>query len=82
MSLSITSSIAARIISKCGGHKATAELAGVSLPYVYRWTYPRERGGLNGRVPELARRALLGAAKAGRVNLTPLDFEEGWADHD
>jgi hypothetical protein len=44
-------SIAQRIITKCGGHKAVAEALNISLQRVYCWTYPRERGGTGGTIP-------------------------------
>lgn len=73
------SPVAARVIAKCGGREAAAALARVSVNYVYRWTYEKERGGLSGRVPDQARRNMLDAALRGEVSLTPADFEEGWS---
>lgn len=82
MSQKPISPVAERIIAKCGGHTRVSELAQVSVNYVYRWTYPQERGGLSGRVPETARRRLLELARTGQVPLTPFDFEEGWPQAD
>lgn len=73
------SPVAAHVIAKCGGREAAAAFARVSVNYVYRWTYEKERGGLAGRIPDQARRNMLDAALRGEVSLTPADFEEGWS---
>jgi len=65
---------AQRIIEKCGGVTRTAELVGRSESWVYRWTYPRERGGTGGLVPRQAQFALLDAARDGKVDIQPADF--------
>ena len=68
------SPIAARIIQKCGGHKAVALITGAKLSAVYRWTYPRSRGGRGGVIPRGPQAKLIEAARAGLVNLTAEDF--------
>ena len=42
---------ASHIIALLGGPQATAELAGVHISRVFRWTYPKARGGTGGLVP-------------------------------
>lgn len=71
--------IASRIIKKCGSVSKTAELANTSENWVYRWTYAKEKGGTGGEVPRAAQQALLDAAAAGKVAITPSDFFEGAA---
>lgn len=65
------------VIAKCGGARRTAELAGCTVNYVYRWI-TKAPCGQGGRVPEKPRRTLLRAARNGLVDLTPADFERGW----
>lgn len=36
------------LISQVGGFKEAARICGVHFTTVYRWTYPRERGGTGG----------------------------------
>jgi len=42
---------AERVIQKFGGRQKVAEALGIDISRVYRWTYPRERGGTDGRIP-------------------------------
>lgn len=66
--------IAARVIEKCGGIKATAELCQRSPNWVRKWTYPKNRNGRGGVVPHDDAQRLLAAALRGEVDLTPADF--------
>ena len=66
--------IADSIIRKCGGHAQVAQWLGLSLTQVYRWTYPRERGGTGGLVPARRQGELLAKARAAGVDLEPADF--------
>ncbi len=66
--------VAQRIIEKCGGPEAVAALAGVHVSRVYRWTYPRERGGTGGLIPTRHQTALLEKARDKGIELTPADF--------
>jgi hypothetical protein len=68
--------IAKRIIEKCGGVAKTAALIGQSESWVYRWTYPKDKGGTGGLVPRSAQEALLAASKDGKVQIAPADFFE------
>jgi len=62
------------VIAKCGGHKKVAELIGVDVSWVYRWTYPPERGGSGGQIPRKQQIKLLEKARAEKIDLTPADF--------
>lgn len=68
------------VIDKCGGAEAVADLCGCSVNWVYRWLMSSDSGGTGGRVPTKPRRRLLDAALAGKVDLSPADFEDGWAE--
>ena len=65
---------AAAIVKKCGGAQAVADLVGVHVSNVHRWTYPRERGGTGGHVPARHQQAILDAARRLGIDLTPADF--------
>lgn len=65
---------AARIIDKLGGAKRVAEIVGVDVSRVHRWTYPRERRGTGGIVPSRHQQRLLDHARANGIDLTPADF--------
>lgn len=68
------SSAASRVIEKCGGVEKTAQIAGRAASSVYRWRWPRKNGGTGGLVPSDAADALMRAARAGLVDLSPEDF--------
>lgn len=75
---------AARVIAKFGNARrlaeATQRLADPSLhrsPHVvYRWTYPKSKGGTNGRIPSSALEAVLAAARLEGILITPADLYE------
>ncbi|VTZ49473.1 conserved hypothetical protein [Methylocella tundrae] len=62
------------VIDKCGGPKAVATMLGIKLASVYKWTYPKERGGTNGLIPSTHQGELLNRARAAGIELTPDDF--------
>lgn len=66
--------IALHVIKKCGGPPATAKLAGRDVSTVYRWTYPKERGGYGGSIPDEDKRTLLLNAPGAGIDLTWDDF--------
>ena len=70
----MTSTIAERVIEKCGGTQRVAEIVGCSENWVYRWRMAKDAGGTGGRVPRRAQEALLAAAAKGTVNVSPADF--------
>lgn len=53
------SPVAQRVIAKCGGYKEAAQIVGRSESWVYRWTYPKNRGGTGGDVPKEAQQILV-----------------------
>jgi hypothetical protein len=63
-----------KIIAKLGGEKTVAELLGLELSGVYRWSYPRDRGGTGGRIPARHIKPLIAAAKARGKRLSLNDF--------
>lgn len=65
---------AQRIIEKLGGALAVAEIVGIDVSNVHRWTYPRNRGGGDGTIPSRHLKTLLAAARERNVLLTPADF--------
>lgn len=67
---------ASRIIEKCGGHEAVAAMAGVHVTRVFRWTYPKERGGTGGIIPHRHQQTLLCKAREQGIALDPADFFE------
>jgi aspartate carbamoyltransferase catalytic subunit len=70
---------AAHIIAKCGGPEAVAAMVGIHPSNVHRWTYPKDKGGTDGRVPTRHHRKLIEAARAKGITLTPDDFFHGAA---
>jgi len=65
---------AKNIIKLIGGHKAVAEICGVDLAYVYRFTYPRNRRGTDGLIPSRFHKPLIKGAKDRGIDLSPNDF--------
>lgn len=67
--------IAEQIIEKLGGVAATATICGRTHSWVYKWTYPKERGGRGGLVPhEDAERILAASARGECPRVEPSDF--------
>lgn len=65
------------VIDVCGGHEAVAEMCGVHLSRVYRWTYPIDRGGTGGVIPTKHQGKLLEAARERNIPLKPEHFFAG-----
>lgn len=61
------------VIAKIGLEKVR-EITGKDVSRVYRWMYPKERGGTGGRVPQDDAEKLLAYAKKNAIELTPADF--------
>ncbi|UYW24875.1 hypothetical protein OKC48_16510 [Methylorubrum extorquens] len=68
------SSVAASIIAKCNGHAVVADICGVHVTRVYRWTYPVEKGGSGGLIPSRHQALLLKGARERGIDLRPEDF--------
>lgn len=61
------------VIAKIGIEKVS-EITGKHVSRVYRWMYPKERGGTGGLIPQGDAPTLLAYAKANDIELTPADF--------
>lgn len=70
------SNVAAAIIAKCNGHAVIADICGVHVTRVYRWTYPVEKGGSGGVIPTRHQAQLLKGARERGIDLRPEDFFE------
>lgn len=75
---------AQRVIAKFGGAYKLAQALNRLEPEkrrdpsnVFRWTYPRTKGGTGGMIPAGAMLDVLDAAKSEGILLTPDDFYPG-----
>lgn len=74
---------AKNVILKCGhgsfalGVRFICAALTVNKSCVYRWTYPRERGGSGGVIPGRHQSALLNAAHKSGIDLAAEDFFSG-----
>lgn len=74
------SAIAKHVIEKCGGHRVVAEMLGIHVSRVYRFTHPKERGGTGGTIPSRHQVTLLREAGRRGIVLSPADFFDFGAD--
>lgn len=58
------------IIDRFGGFRAVAQVLGVDITRVHRWTYPKARGGTGGTIPARHFAALLDEARRRGIELT------------
>lgn len=65
---------AQRVIEKCGGPQAVAEMVGLNVSNVHRWTYPKARGGSDGLIPSQHIQAILNAAHDRGIELETAEF--------
>lgn len=74
---------ASRIIRSLGGHDQVAKATGVSISRVYRWTYPKSRGGTGGLVPQKHHPAILALAQGIGLKFTADEFLQdiGYPDY-
>lgn len=72
----LENSSAARVIQKAGGHQAVAEWLGIHISRVYRFTYPKDRGGTGGVIPAEHQSTILQKAREAGRDLQPADFFE------
>jgi len=68
--------IAKHVIDKCGGAPTVAAWLGLGESTVYKWPYPKHRGGAGGLVPSRYQQDLIYRARENGVDLTPGDFFE------
>lgn len=62
------------IIEMLGGANAVAAFVNRKAPTVYRWAYPKSRGGLDGNVPAELRPKLIEMAAGLGKSLDHADF--------
>ena len=62
------------IISKLGGVEVVSSITGKHVSRVYRWMYPRERGGTGGLIPTPDARIILEYAGENDVPLEAAEF--------
>ena len=65
---------AEKIIAKFGNARRLAKLIGVHPVNVYRWSYPRTRGGTDGLIPTASLAKVLYAARSDGILLTMDDL--------
>lgn len=65
------------VIQTLGGFDAVAKITGKHISRVYRWTYPKGRGGTGGYIPQADAEKLLAHAQEKRISLSPADFFGG-----
>lgn len=65
---------ATSIIARFGGVGVVSEITGRHRTRVSNWKRPKEAGGTGGRIPAKEIPALLDAARARGIPLTPADF--------
>lgn len=66
--------IAKRVIDRLGGAPVVARIIELDVSQVYRWTYPKKRGGTGGLVPAQYQQPLLDWAKENNKDLSPEYF--------
>lgn len=63
------------VIAKIGTEKV-AEITGKHVSRVYRWMYPKDKGGTGGFIPSEDAKALLAWARKNDIALSPSEFLE------
>ena len=66
-----------RIIARFGGHRALADAVNRDVATVYKWSYPKARGGTDGLIPSSVMPEILKAAKEHGVFLSQSDLYPG-----
>lgn len=66
-----------RVIQKCGGTTATANLVGSTPPSVSKWKAPKSKGGADGKVPP---RHALTLLRIGAIDMDDLDSNPDFPD--
>jgi len=62
------------IIEKLGGPTKISHKINVSRTHIYKWTYPRDKGGTGGTIPYWQIPKLLEMANSEGVTLSEYDF--------
>lgn len=63
-----------KIIKKFGGARRLAYAAGLEPSRVYKWTYPKDRGGTGGMIPSSVVATIQVAAETAGIELKPEDW--------
>lgn len=71
-----TVTIADQVIFRCGGKKVVSDWLGLDLAQVYKFTYPKEKGGTGGLIPARHQPTLLAKAREAGRSLQATDFFE------
>lgn len=66
---------AEKIIEKFGGPAKAAAAMECDVSSVYKWTYPKEKGGTDGLIPSSSMAAVLKAAEVLGIELSPQDLD-------
>lgn len=66
--------IAGRVIAKCGGAQAVADMVGRHVTTIYKWTWSQDKGGTGGFVPAKLQVCLIAKARARGIDLSHADF--------
>ena len=75
MAMSIAMSTSAQhVIDRLGGFREVADFLGVHKSRVHRWTYPRDRGGTGGVIPQRHFGKLMDMAQKRGVDLQADDL--------
>jgi len=62
------------VIAKAGGVDVVVNVTGKHISRVYRWMYPKDRGGTGGIIPQADAEAILKHAKKHGLDISPADF--------
>jgi hypothetical protein len=62
------------VIQTFGGFEAVAKITGKHISRVYRWTYPKARGGTDGFIPQTDAEKLLEHARKLKLPITAANF--------
>jgi|DEB19_MinimDraft_3_1074340.scaffolds.fasta_scaffold353706_1 hypothetical protein len=65
---------ASRIIAKFGGARRLAYVCGMEPSRVYKWTYPKAKGGTGGIIPSACVSAVQVAAETAGIELKAEDW--------
>lgn len=66
---------AEKIIAKFGGPAKIAAALECDVSAVYKWTYPKDKGGTDGLIPSSSMPIVLHAADVMGIDITPQDLD-------
>lgn len=65
---------AQRVVDAFGGASRLSNLTGIDKSSVYRWTYPKAKGGTEGAIPHANHGRILAVALRNKIKLTRSDL--------